>query len=102
MIIRIETENNDKHSEIDTENKLVLIYDEDESEAWKSLFLEALEYHMRKLLDPYLRLINKLVELVEEQAHTEKEKVLDKIVNGFAVRNSCGLHSTNKRNNSPG
>ena len=74
-----------EHARIDVEEGLIMIFDKDETEAIDSLLHEVLEYRIRKVTSPYRLLINKLIELVEANVYSQKEKALNEILNDFKV-----------------
>jgi len=82
------SENPKEHSRIIPEERLVMVYDKDESEAWRSLFHEVLEYRFRGLISPYRKIINSLIEAIEEITYKEKERVLEQVMNDFSVWSS--------------
>jgi len=81
---------NRDHARIDVEEGLIIIYDENEDEALKSLFHECLEYRLRSLISPYRELVNKLIEVIEKITYKEKEHVLDQVWNDMMVWRELG------------
>lgn len=77
--------NSREHARINLEEGLIIIFDNNESEALISLFHECLEYRLRNLISPYREVINKLIEVIEKITYKEKERVLDQIWNDFKV-----------------
>jgi len=73
------------HARIDVEEGLIIIHDVDEAEAMRSLFHEILEYRIRGLINPYRRIINSLIEVIEKLVYVEKEKVLEQIWSDFQL-----------------
>jgi len=76
-----------RHAEIDVEQRLILIYDKDEIEAWISLLHEVLEIRLRRVLNVYRGLVNKLIEFVDGQVYREKERVLEDCIRDFRLWN---------------
>lgn len=89
-VVWLPTADSKEHARIIPEEGLLTIYDKDEDEAWRSLFHECLEYRLRSIVSPYREIINKLIEAVEQITYKEKEKVLDQVMNDFAVWRSFG------------
>ena len=79
------SDNPKEHSRIIPEEGLLMVYDKAEDEAWRSLFHEILEYRLRSLISPYRKLVNALIEAIEEITYSEKERVLDLIVKDFRL-----------------
>lgn len=63
------------HGEI-KENKL-LIYDENESEAWQTFTHELVEFKLQKLTKIYRAMINSLIDGYEKLTYQEKERFVD-------------------------
>jgi len=74
-----------EHSRINLEERLVMVYDKEEAEAWRSLFHECLEYRLRSIVSPYREIINKLIEAIEQITYKEKERALDQVMRDFHV-----------------
>ena len=74
-----------QHAYIDLENQLLILYDESEDEAWRSLFHECLEYRIRSVISPYREIVNSLITLIEKIVYAEKERALAEILNDFQV-----------------
>lgn len=73
----------EQHAKIDLEKGLIVLYDKEEHEAWRSLFHECLEYRLRSIISPYREIINKLIETIEQITYREKEKVIDQVLSDF-------------------
>jgi hypothetical protein len=57
-----------RHGEI--KDSVILIYDPDEEAAWLTLLHEAAEYRLKDLTSTYRRVINKLIEALEEEIYS--------------------------------
>ena len=55
----------------------IRIYEEDEEKAMKTLKHEFLDYAISKVMEPYERIANKLIGLVNEEAYRRKEKLVE-------------------------
>ena len=54
----------------------IFLYDEDFEEAKETLLHEFIEYLVGQAIDPYRRLVNALVSLFEDQAYSQREKII--------------------------
>ena len=54
----------------------IFLYDEDFEEAKETLLHEFIEYLVGQTNDPYRRLVNALVSLFEDQAYSQREKII--------------------------
>lgn len=59
--------------------RIILIHDDEPSEALKTLLQEILEVKIRPLLGVYRETINQLIALLEKMAYKEKERLLDEL-----------------------
>jgi len=75
----------EQHAKIDLKNGLILIFDEDEDQAFISFMHEILEYRLNRLFAPYRKMINSLIELIEQLIYKEKEIVVEQILNDLEV-----------------
>jgi hypothetical protein len=55
----------------------IRIYEEDEEKALETLKHEFLDYAISKVMEPYERIANKLIGLVNEEAYRRKEKLVE-------------------------
>jgi len=72
-----------EHARIVPEERLIMIYDEGEDEAWASLLHEIMEWRLRPVHKVYRDTINKLITLLEEIAYSRKEEALSHILDDF-------------------
>jgi hypothetical protein len=72
-----------RHGEI--KGKVVLIYDPDEEDAWHTLLHETTEYRLKDLTSTYRRIINKLIEALEEEIYSRKESILNQVLSDFCT-----------------
>jgi len=75
----------EQHAKIDLDNGLILIYDEDEDSAIFSFMHEILEYRISHLTTTYRKIINSLIELIEQLIYREKEEVLEQLLVDFKI-----------------
>ena len=68
-----------KLGEVDEKNKIIYVYSVDEDEAYKILLHEIIEIHLKPVINKYTRLINKLLEYIQEELYIEKEKFINKM-----------------------
>ena len=69
-----------KRGEALPENKLILVYDEDESRARETLLHEVLEIKLRGVTQPYRSLVNALLEWADKISYEQKEKAIDSLI----------------------
>lgn len=55
----------------------IFVYSEDEDEALQTLRHELLDYATSQVIKPYQMVANKLVELVNEEAYKQKERLVE-------------------------
>ena len=55
----------------------ILIYEVDEEKALETLKHEFLDYIISKIIEPYQRIANKLIELTNEEAYKRKERLVE-------------------------
>jgi hypothetical protein len=63
------------HGEL--KEKLLLIYDADEKEAWATFSHEICEFKLQSVTRPYRLLINSLIEAFEKSVYAQKEEFID-------------------------
>jgi hypothetical protein len=59
----------------------LLVYDEDEKSALATLRHEFLDYAISKTIEPYEKIANKLIELLNEEAYLKKERLVEALQN---------------------
>jgi len=91
------SERKDKDAETNLEEGIIFIYSQDEEEAWRSLLHEIFELRLKTLIDPYRRLVNKLIEYVEKEIYKNKERVVNAMLKDFEAWNA---HRKNRCNSS--
>jgi hypothetical protein len=64
-----------KHGEI--ASNCLLIYDQDQEEAWLTFQHEVYEYKLKEVTNVYRTLINSLIESFEKLAYDRKEQLLE-------------------------
>ena len=69
----------DNHNKLSGEVKgnKIRIYEEDESKALEILKHEFLDYAISKVMEPYEKIANKLIGLINDEAYYRKEKLID-------------------------
>ena len=67
--------NTNTHGEI--KQGVLLIYDEDEQDAWDTFTHEVFEFRFQQVTQPYRMLVNSLIEVIEKLTYTRKEEFLD-------------------------
>lgn len=58
-------------------NNVVFIYEEDFSEALKTLKHELIDYQLSRAIEPYKEVTNKLISLINDEAYKKKEKLVE-------------------------
>ena len=69
----------DKHGAINLSSKTLLIFDENENEAWLTFEHEVYEFKFREVTSAYRTLINSLIDGVEKLVYERKEQFLESI-----------------------
>jgi hypothetical protein len=64
-----------KHGEIS--GYIILLYDENEAEAWQTFTHELLEYKFKGVCETYRSIINSLIETLEKLTYSRKEEFLE-------------------------
>ena len=57
----------------------ILIYDEDIEAAIETLKHEIVDYAVSEVIEPYMQVTNKLINLLNERAYQQKEKVVNSL-----------------------
>ena len=72
----------DNHNNLSGEVKgdQIRIYEEDEEKALETLKHEFLDYIISKTIEPYERIANKLIQMLNEEAYKRKEKLTEALV----------------------
>ena len=68
---------------VDTKNKVIYIGSSDPDEIYKIFLHEILEIKLNPLLNKYVRLVNALIEFIQDELYREKERVIDELINVF-------------------
>lgn len=55
----------------------IYVYEKDEEEAVKTLKHEFFDYVVSKIIEPYERIANKLIGLINDEAYCRKEKLIE-------------------------
>ena len=71
------------YGEVDRKNHIIYIYTCDEKFSYRVFYHETLEIICSRVLAKHKKLINKLLEYIEEDFYLEKEKALNKILDIF-------------------
>jgi len=70
-----------KYGEI--KGNAILIYSPDPETAWLTLLHETTEFRLKALTSTYRRIINKLIEALEEEIYSRKESILNQVLSDF-------------------
>ncbi len=76
-VVWVPNKNTGKHGEINLNSKTLLIFDEQEKEAWLTFEHEVYEYKFREVTAAYRTLIISLIESVEKLVYQRKEQFLE-------------------------
>jgi hypothetical protein len=68
---------NMKHGKILQNEKIIVIFDKSEDEAWNTIIHEILELKLQPLLSYYRDLVNILISFIEDHIYREKERFLE-------------------------
>jgi len=68
------------HGQYIPKEKLIILYDEDPDEAFKSLIHEVVEIRLYPLIKKYRLLVNTLIKYIDERLEYEKELTIERIV----------------------
>jgi hypothetical protein len=63
------------HGEL--KDKILVIYDENESEAWNTFTHEVCEFKLQSVTRPYRLLVNSLIEVIEKSVYAQKEEFIE-------------------------
>jgi hypothetical protein len=63
------------HGEL--KDKILFIYDEEESEAWNTFTHEVFEFKLQAVTRPYRLLVNSLIEVIEKSVYSQKEEFIE-------------------------
>ena len=61
----------------EVKGECLYVYDEDEKCALTTLRHEFLDYAICKAIEPYKKVVNKLIELLNEEAYARKERLVE-------------------------
>ena len=64
---------------------MLLIFDEDENQAWISFTHEVIEFRLRPVLKVYRDLVNHLISIIEKIAYERKEEALNLLLSDMTV-----------------
>lgn len=78
------------------ETKTILIHDEDPENAMETLGHEILEIKLLPMLRPYRQLVNCLIEYINLQVYSQKEKIINDLV-PFLIKFNEEEHSIQKK-----
>ena len=67
--------NKSVHGEI--KHGVLLLYDEDEQDAWETFMHEVFEFRFQQVTQPYRLLVNSLIETIEKLTYSKKEEFLE-------------------------
>ena len=72
----------DKNSALSGEVKgeTIFIYEEKHEKALETLKHEFLDYSISRIIEPYKKVTNKLIMLINEEAYLRKEKLIEKLL----------------------
>jgi hypothetical protein len=60
--------------------KVIYVYEEDSEMAVETLHHEFLDYCISNIIEPYKRVTNKLISLINEEAYEKKERVIEAVI----------------------
>jgi len=84
------TPDSKEHARILPEENLLMIYDEQEAEAWTSLLHEVVEWRFRPVEKIYRDAFNSLVGLLEQVAYAKKEEAIQNIMKDLSTLKEFG------------
>ena len=76
-VVWIPDRNAIKHGALDLNSKTILIFDENEKDAWLTFEHEIYEYKFREVTAVYQTLINCIIESIEKLVYDRKEHFLE-------------------------
>ena len=65
----------------EVKGEIIFIYDKEEEFALETLKHEFLDYAISKVIEPYKNVINKLIQLINEESYKKKEKLINALSN---------------------
>jgi hypothetical protein len=80
----------DKNAKLAGEVKgsLLYVYDSDQETALATLRHEILDYAISKAIEPYRKIVNKLIEILNEEAYERKEILIETLVSAIQLLSS--------------
>ena len=78
-VLWVPDKSNDKSGEI--KGNIIFIYEEQPDKALRTLKHEFIEYLLNRYSSLHKKVINKLLELIEEILYREKEKLIEALIN---------------------
>jgi len=85
MVVIAPRSKSEKLGRVDPRNKIIYIYTDDPKLAYKILLHEILEIMLKPLLNKYIRLINVLIDYIQNELYIEKERILDEFTELFKL-----------------
>ena len=79
-VIIIENKKDGRNGRVDTQNKIIYVNSKDPEEAYRILLHELIEIKIRPLINKYVRLINVLLDYIQNELYVEKERVIDSLL----------------------
>jgi hypothetical protein len=71
--------NNSSELSGEVKGETIFIYEEEFEEALETLKHEFLDYAISKVIEPYRRIANQLIMLLNEEAYKKKEELIEKL-----------------------
>ena len=68
-----------RRGEVDAGQRLIIVYDVNQDQAWETFTHELLELKLRPLLGVYREIINQLIAVLEKVAYSQKERLIEEL-----------------------
>ena len=65
------------HGKADPQTGTITIYDVDDEEAWTTFIHEVVEIKLRKVIQPYRKLVNNLIQTIQEISDAQKDEFIE-------------------------
>jgi hypothetical protein len=64
----------------EVKGKCIFLYDEDIDTAFETLKHEFLDYAVSEVIEPYMRMTNRVITLLNERAYEQKESLIEDLM----------------------
>jgi hypothetical protein len=72
--------NNNSNLSGEVKDEMICVYEEDSDKALETLKHEFLDYAISQVIEPYRKIANRLIMLLNEEAYKKKEKLIENLI----------------------